>query len=128
MIVKMLSVMMALLLCAGNCGEIEPSHVDLDFTEYGVQITYDDGTGYWLEYEPQCSSIPWRGIDFMETEELFLMDMEESGLTDYVLYDSSELTAEIVETRKRLREGCTQEELDAFYKVVHLYLDLLNEL
>lgn len=100
MIVKMLSVMMALLLCAGNCGEIEPSHVDLDFTEYGVQITYDDGTGYWLEYEPQCSSIPWRGIDFLETEELFLMDMEESGLTDYVLYDSSELTAEIIETRK----------------------------
>ena len=45
MIVKMLSVMMALLLCAGNCGEIEPSHVDLDFTEYGVQITYDDGIG-----------------------------------------------------------------------------------
>ena len=44
--------------------------------------------------------------------------------TMHKMYDNRE----IVETRKRLREGCTQEELDAFYKAVHLYLDLLNEL
>lgn len=101
MIVKLFSMLMALLLSSGTFGGITaPSHVDLDFTEHGVQITYEDGTGYWLEYEqPQNSEIPLDEIDYQETEELFLMDMEAQGLTDYVLYDASELTAEVLENR-----------------------------
>lgn len=39
--------------------------------------------------------------DYLETEELFLMEFEEThGITDYKLYDASELTAEILENRK----------------------------
>lgn len=37
--------------------------------------------------------------DYLETEELFLMELAESGNTDYELYDSSELTADILENR-----------------------------
>ena len=43
--------------------------------------------------------------------------------TLHKMYDNRE----IVETRKTLREHCTQEELEAFYKVIHLYLDLLKD-
>lgn len=98
MMVKMFAMLMALLL--SGSGEIAPTHVDLDITESGVQITYEDGTGYWLEYgEIPESQIPLSEIDFLETEELFLMEMEERGLTDYELYDASELDAEILENR-----------------------------
>lgn len=47
--------------------------------------------------------------DYMETEEVFLMDFEETyGIGDYELYDASELTAEMLENRngKTIIERC----------------------
>lgn len=80
---------------------IDPGHVDLDITDYGAQITFEDGTGYWLEFrQTQNSAIRLEEVDYLETEELFLSEMEENGLTNYELYDSSELTADILESRK----------------------------
>lgn len=37
--------------------------------------------------------------DYLETEDLFLMELADSGITEYELYDSSELTADILENR-----------------------------
>ena len=75
--------------------------MDLDITDYGAQITFEDGTGYWLEFrQTQNSAIRLEEVDYLETEELFLSEMEENGLTNYELYDSSELTADILESRK----------------------------
>lgn len=100
--VKLFAMLMALLMSAGvSSGEIDPGHVDLDITDYGAQITFEDGTGYWLEFrQTQNSAIRLEEVDYLETEELFLSEMEENGLTDYELYDSSELTADILESRK----------------------------
>ena len=51
MMVKLFAMLMALLMSAGvSSGEIDPGHVDLDITDYGAQITFEDGTGYWLEF------------------------------------------------------------------------------
>ena len=48
MMVKLFAMLMALLMSAGgSSGEIDPGHVDLDITDYGAQITFEDGTGYW---------------------------------------------------------------------------------
>lgn len=92
--VKLFAMLMALLMSAGVfSGEIDPGHVDLDITDNGAQITFEDGTGYWLEFRQTQNSA-------IRTEELFLSEMEEKGLTDYELYDSSELTADILESRK----------------------------
>lgn len=46
--------------------------------------------------------------DYLETEELFLMELEENGLTDYELYDASELSLETLENRsgKTIIERC----------------------
>lgn len=90
--VKLFAMLMALLMSAGvSSGEIDPGHVDLDITDYGVQITFEDGTGYWLEFrQTQNSAIRLEEVDYLETEELFLSEVEENGLTNYELYDSSE--------------------------------------
>ena len=37
--------------------------------------------------------------DYLETEELFIMELTEKGLGSYQMYDASELTAEILENR-----------------------------
>lgn len=73
MMLKVFAILMAFLLFPGNAG-------------YDTSST-DNGPIHWNE------------IDYLETEELFLMDMEEQGLTDYVLRDSSEVTAEVIESR-----------------------------
>ena len=100
--VKLFAMLMALLMSAGvSSGEIDTGHVDLDITDYGTQITFEDGTGYWLGFrQTQNSAIRLEEVDDLETEELFLSEMEENGLTNYELYDSSELTADILESRK----------------------------
>lgn len=96
--VKLFAMLMALLMSAGvSSGEIDPGHVDLDITDYGAQITFEDGTGYWLEFrQTQNSAIRLEEVDYLETEELFLSEMEENGLTNYELYDSSELTCTFI--------------------------------
>ena len=58
--------------------------------------------------EPSFSQVPTvfriNGIernvgDYLETEELFIMELTEKGLGSYQMYDASELTAEILENR-----------------------------
>ena len=38
-------------------------------------------------------------VDYSATENFFLRQIEADGLTDYILYDSSELTAEMLAAR-----------------------------
>ena len=102
MLTKLFSILMAALLSAGAAGGItQPTHVDMELTPHGVQLGYEDGTTHWLPFpQSQESPIPLEELDYLETEELFLMEMAESGLTDYVLYDASELTEEVLANRQ----------------------------
>ena len=102
MLTKLFSILMAALLSAGAAGGItQPTHVDMELTPHGVQLGYEDGTTHWLPFpQSQESPIPLEELDYLETEELFLMELEEAGLTDYVLYDSSELTQEVLTHRQ----------------------------
>ena len=102
MITKLFSVVMAILLSAGSAGAItQPTHVDMELTPHGVQLDYEDGTSQWLAFpRSEVSPISLEDLDYLETEELFLMEMAESGLTDYVLYDASEMTEEVLANRQ----------------------------
>lgn len=74
---KLFSILMAALLSAGAAGGItQPTHVDMELTPHGVQLGYEDGTTHWLPFpQSQESPIPLEELDYLETEELFLMEL-----------------------------------------------------
>ena len=87
--------------CAESTPEQEPkSEAPVDIVEY-------------ISSSVEANVFEINGIkrdigDYLETEELFLMELEENGLTNYELYDASELSLETLENRngKTIIERC----------------------
>lgn len=97
------SVLLAFMLpfCSVDAQSVTDYMMDFNIAQYSAQLDVKDQGWDYQEFENlQPDSIHNMEFEYEEVESSFLNEMQQKGITDYVLYDSSELTMEILQSRK----------------------------